>query len=687
MPKERRLITSALPYTNNVPHVGNIVGSHLPADIFARYCRLSGHDTVFIGGTDEHGTATEIAAQIHNLTPKELCDFFYKIHKEIYDWFGISYDNFSRTSKDVHHRTTQEFFKAVYKKGFISEEELDLPFCLKCERQLADRYIIGTCPYCSHGNARGDQCEKCGNLLEPAKLKNPHCAVCRTNNIEFRKSKHLFIRLDKLSTKIEKWVKSNKQLRSQVKNLALGWINEGLKPRCITRDLKWGIPVPLKGYEEKVFYVWFEAPIGYISSTREWSEKKWKQYWTGKSKLYHFLGKDNIAFHTIFFPGMLIANGNYNLPYNVVGLQYLNYEGGKVSKSQGFGVFCENLPSAGLEPDYWRFYLSFLIPETRDTEFSWKEFQERINTELVSNLGNFINRTMTFTHSKYQGIAPKAIFGKKEKSFLNKIAKRSKNTRKLLEDVKLREALEEILMISHDSNKFFQDNEPWKNPEKSKPIILACLNTCKTLGLLLMPYLPASSSKILKMLNADDKDWKKLDALAIKQGMKLNKSELLFRNLEDKEIEHLKNKCSKVTEYFVERKKEVEEMKKKPEVPNKEELDTCEACDTVPFEQFKQLDIRVGKIIKAQPHPNADKLYVLLVDLGHYGEDRQVVAGLRQHYKMEELMGKNVVMVTNLQPAVIRGIESNGMLLASVNKNKVSLLQPDKDMVLGAKVR
>lgn len=686
MPKEKRLITSALPYTNNVPHVGTIVGSHLPADIFARYCRASGYDTVFIGGTDEHGTATEIAAQQNNLTPKELCDFFYKVHKEIYDWFNISYDNFSRTSKQIHYKTTQEFFKEVYKKGFIIEQELDLPFCLKCERQLADRYIVGTCPYCSHDAAKGDQCEKCGSLLEPLKLKNPHCSVCNSNNIEFRKSKHLFIQLDKLSSKIEKWVKSNKQLRSQVKNLALGWINEGLKPRCITRDLKWGVPVPLKGYENKLLYVWFEAPIGYISSTREWSEKKWKQYWMGKAKIYNFLGKDNIAFHTIFFPGMLIANGKYNLPYNVVGLQYLNYEGSKISKSKGFGVFCENLPSAGLEPDYWRFYLSFLIPEVRDTEFLWKEFQERVNTELVGNLGNFINRTLTFTNSKYDGIVPKAVLGKKEKLFLAKITKSSKKARQLLESVKLREALEEILSISHESNKFFQDNEPWKDSEKSKPVVLACLNASRILGLLLMPYLPAASKKILLMLNSNESDWKKLDSLTIKPGMKLNKPELLFRKLEEKDIHELKKKCSKVTEYFVERKKEASEMKKKQE-SGVVELDTCEACDTLPFEEFKKMDMHVGKIIKVEPHPNADKLYVLLVDLGHYGEDRQVVAGLRQHYKMEELLGRNVIMIVNLQPAVIRGIESNGMLLAASNKDKVCLLQPDKDIVLGAKVR
>ncbi|MBS3134738.1 methionine--tRNA ligase [Candidatus Woesearchaeota archaeon] len=340
MKKERRLVTAALPYVNNIPHLGNIVGSHLPADIFARYCRLNKYDTIFIGGTDEHGTPIEVAAIKNNTTPQKLADFYYKKHKEIYDWFNFSYDNFSRTSKEIHHKTTQEFLKKVYANGYIKKGELEIPYCKNCNIYLADRYIEGICPVCSYQNARGDQCEKCGKILDPIDLHKPRCVICNKDNIIFRKVKHLFLDLTKLSKRLEKWINTNKVWRQQVKSIALAWIKEGLKPRCITRNLKWGIKVPFKGYEELVYYVWAEAAIGYISSTKEWNKNKWEDYWKGKnSKIYHFIGKDNIPFHTILFPAELIAHGGYNLPYNVVGLQYLNYEGGKFSKSKQHGVF------------------------------------------------------------------------------------------------------------------------------------------------------------------------------------------------------------------------------------------------------------------------------------------------------------------------------------------------------------
>ncbi|MBI5871885.1 methionine--tRNA ligase, partial [archaeon] len=396
MPKEIRLITAALPYTNNVPHLGHIAGSHLPADIFARFSRAMGHNTLFIGGTDEHGTTSEIAAQKYNIHPKELCDFFYKIHNEIYRWFEISYDNFSRTSRPIHYKTTIEIAARIKKNGFIIEQKIKTPFCKACNRELADRYIEGKCPNCSYEKAKGDQCEQCGELLEPTRLIAPCCVVCKSKNILFEDKSHLFLELKKLSKKIETWLKNNKQIRTQVKSIAFSWINKGLKPRCITRSLNWGIPVPFRGYEHLKFYVWLDAPIGYISATKEHT-KKWKLYWQNpKARIYHFLGKDNIPFHTIFWPGILIADGTYNLPYNVIGLQYLNYEGRKFSKSNNWGVFCENLPDAGLPAEYWRFYLAFLIPEAKDMEFFWTELQARVDTELVGIFSNFIHRTLVF---------------------------------------------------------------------------------------------------------------------------------------------------------------------------------------------------------------------------------------------------------------------------------------------------
>ncbi len=552
MKKEKRLITSALPYTNNVPHIGNIVGSHLPADIFARYCRMLGHDTVFIGGTDEHGTASEIAAFKYGITPAELCNLFYKIHKKIYDWMEISYDNFSQTSRAIHHKTTQEFLKKIWDNGFIIEKTLELPFCLGCKRQLSDRYIEGTCPCCGYDKARGDQCESCSKLLDPVKLKEPSCAVCKSTNIEFKEIKHLFFDLEKLAPRLEEWINSSTHWREQVKALALGWINEGLKPRCITRDLKWGVKVPFKGYESLVFYVWVDAPIGYISSTKEWNPKKWKTYWQKKgSKIYHFIGKDNIPFHTIFFPGMLMANGEYNLPYNVVGLQYLNYEGSKFSKSHNHGVFCENLPECGLDADYWRFYLAFIIPEIRDTEFMWKEFQERVNTELMGNFGNFVNRTLSFVQNKYGSVLPSGKLSAKDRKFVKEVEAEIKNYLLKMENVNLREGIESLLRISAMGNKYFQDNEPWKDAERAKPVIYVCSNLCNILGILFEPFLPATSKRINAMMDAGKMKFN-AKALQLKPGHKIGKVEILFRKLEDKQIEELKQKTSKITEFFTE---------------------------------------------------------------------------------------------------------------------------------------
>lgn len=673
MHKEKRLITAALPYTNNVPHLGNMVGSHFPADVFARYCRLAGHDTVFIGGTDEHGTASEIAAQQHGISPQELCDFFYNIHKEIYDWFEISYDNFSRSSKEIHHETSNEFLKKVYKNGYISEKKIKLPYCLSCKRELADRYIEGTCPKCKYENARGDQCENCGTLLDPERLLHARCKACGSIKIEFKEVQHLFLDLEKLSPKIENWLKKNKQLRPQVKNLALAWIRDGLKPRCITRNLKWGIQVPIKGYEQYVWYVWAEAPLAYISSTKEWNKTKWKQYWINpKAKIYHFVGKDNIPFHTIFFPGLLLAHKKFNLPYNVVGVQYLNYERGKFSKSSNRGVFCENLPHANLSPEYWRYYMAYLIPETKDTEFLWSDFQDKINSELVANLGNFVNRTVTFTNKNFESQVPTPSFIGKDKKFLKGIEKQTKLILSLYEKVELRMTIEEIMKLSAMGNKYFQENEPWKNPSRANTIVYICLNLSKILALLVQPYLPTTSKKILAMVNNKETDFKTLTKLTLKPKQKIKSAELLFTKIEDTKIIELKEKTSKVTNYF--KKEEKQTMPStKPETEQ-----------PIPFSDWEKMKFKIGTILKVDPHPNADRLYVLQIDLGT--EKRQIVAGIRQHYKVEELLNKQIVVFTNLQPATIRGVESHGMLLAADSDGKLIILSPEKPAKSGSRV-
>ena len=681
MVKEKRLITAALPYTNNVPHLGNLAGSHYPADVFARYCRLAGHDTVFIGGTDEHGTASEIAAQKFGITPKELCDFFYKIHKEIYDWFEISYDNFSRTSRPIHHDTSNEFLKIIYKNGYISEKIIKVPFCLNCQRELADRFIGGQCPNCSYDKARGDQCEQCGTMLDSEKLIKPKCLVCDKENIQFNNVKHLFLDLEKLSPKIEKWLKTNKQIRPQVKNLAMGWINEGLKPRCITRNLKWGINVPIKGFEQFVWYVWAEAPIGYISSTKEWNKTKWKNYWLEpKAKIYNFIGKDNIPFHTIFFPGMLLAHKDINLPYNVVGLQYLNYERGKFSKSQNRGIFCENLPKLNLSVDYWRYYLAYLVPETKDTEFLWDDFKDKINSELVGNFGNFVNRNLTFTNKNFSGIVPKPTLNVKDKKFIKEINDQIKVILSQYEKIEIRSSMDEIMKLSAMGNKYFQDNEPWKDLERAKTVIYISVNLSRIVGLLIQPFIPSSSKRLLQMLNVDDNSFKEINKFTIQANHKINLPSLLFNKIEDKDIEELKEKTSKVTEYFL---KEEKTMQKK-EIKIETKVEHKPIKPIIQFTDFEKLDLRVGKIIRAEAHPNADKLCVLQVDFGDH--KRQIVAGIKLHYKLEDLINKKITVVVNLQPTSLRGVESQGMLLAASDKDNVVLITPEKDISKGSRV-
>ncbi len=548
--KNKRLISAALPYINNVPHLGHIVGSHLPADIFARYCRAKGHETLFIGGTDENGSTSEIAALKLNVSLEKFSDKLYEEHKKIYDWFEISYDNFSRTSREIHHKTVKDFFKVIYKKGFIKKDKMKVFYSPKDNMFLPDRYVVGECPKCGYEYANGDQCEKCTSVLDSFQLKNPK-SIISGGKIEIRETEHLFLKLDSLSPKLKKWIESQKYFREQVKGLAMGWINEGLKPRCITRDLKHGVKVPLKEFENKVFYVWFDAPIGYVSSTKE-KTKEWKKYWEDKnSEVYNFLGKDNIPFHTIFWPGMIIAHGEFNLPKNVIGLQYLNYEGKKFSKSKGVGVFCERLPELNLEADVWRHYLTQIIPETGDSEFKWKDFQERVNSDLIGNYANYANRVLNFIYTKMEGKIVK--YSQKEletidKELLKTIQEKRKVIEELMEKSELRKAYSEILKLSSEGNKYINDSEPWKiikeNPKRANDIFYISTFLLKNLALLFAPYLPKTSEKIWKQLNLSGNPnsigaWEEGKKDFGKEH-KINKPELLFKRIEDKEVEEYK---------------------------------------------------------------------------------------------------------------------------------------------------
>ncbi len=669
---ERILVTCALPYVNNVPHIGNIAGSHLPADIFSRMCRLAGFDIVFIGGSDEHGTPAEVTAERLGVTPAELSDFYYKVHADIYRWFDISYDNFSRTSLLLHHKTTLDFFEKIYENGYIGEGVLRLPYCKKCARVLPDRYVEGVCPRCEYAHARGDQCERCSALLNPEDLKSPRCAIC-AETPQIQDSKHLFLNLDKLEGKLRKWIEGKKgKWTEQVVSMSLGWLNEGLKPRSITRDIKWGVRVPLKGYEDKVFYVWFDAPIGYVSSTKEWAERRgepdlWKEYWQNdNAKIYNFVGKDNIPFHTIFWPGILIARGGYSLPYRVAGLQYLNYEGDKISKSKGFGVFCENLPETGVSSDIWRYYLTLLIPETNDTEWKWKEFQERVNNELVANLGNFIHRTLHFIDTKFDGTIPKPG-GLRETDKLLVTAGRDKyspEVRNLIFDIRFRDALRKVFEFSDDANRYFQVNEPWKlikeDKERAGAVLYVCAQLCYQLAVLLSPFMPKSSAKIFEILNVEHGTLEDLGKEKVAPGLRINKPEPLFPKLDDKTISRLRKLTSKVTKY------EERIMKK------------------VSYEDFSKLELRVATVLDVEDVKGADKLYRLKIDVG--GETKHIVAGVAELYSKKELVGKRIVVVNNLEPAVIRGVKSEGVLLAAVDGDVISIVSPDKEVPSGSKV-
>jgi len=552
--KETRLITAALPYINNVPHLGHIVGSHLPADIFARFCRLRGYKTIFVGGTDEHGSTSEIAAAQAGVDVAKFGTALHAIHKRIYEWFKISYDNFSRTPNGIHYETTQAFFKKVFENGYIAKKTIKVFYSPKDQRFLPDRYITGTCPKCGYERATGDQCEKCTSVLEPTQLISPR-SVISGDVLELRETEHLFLCLDRLSPKLEDWIKASSGWRSQVTGIALGWIRDGLRERCITRDLKHGVPVPLEGMEGKVFYVWFDAPIGYISFTRELLPESWEDIWRGKnSRVFHFLGKDNIPFHTIFWPGMLIANGTYNLPSQIIGLQYLNYEGTKFSKSQKNGVFCEKLPEAGIIPDILRGALTPMIPETGDTEFKWEEFQRRVNSDLIGNFGNLINRTINFIYKRLDGEVSRPAdeaMREPDKILLAGIRERAARITELMEAVKIREAFAEMLALANDGNKFFDDTKPWTEIKTDKVrashILFLCASLCRTLAILSKPYLPDTSDRILYQLNLQpvkDGDWDSAAEMLAGPSHKVNPPEVLFARLDEAALQAFKDKVT-----------------------------------------------------------------------------------------------------------------------------------------------
>ena len=655
---KKRLITSALPYVNNIPHLGNLM-QVLSADVFARFCRSRGYETMYICGTDEYGTASETRALQEGVTPRELCDRYHEIHKAIYKWFNIDFDYFGRTSTPLQTEIVQALFKACDDNGYIVEKESEQLYCPECKRFLADRFVSGTCPHCGYDGARGDQCEKCGTLLDPTELIEPKCSVCGSTPV-LRKTKNLYLNLPKILPLLDEWMKKASVEGFWAKNaiqITSSWIRDGLQERCITRDLKWGIPVNKPGYEDKVFYVWFDAPIGYISITAN-KTKDWEYWWRDpeNTELFQFIGKDNIPFHTVVFPSTLLASKEkWTMLYHMSSTEYLNYEGGKFSKSKGIGIFGNDVEETGIPADVWRFYMFYNRPEKSDFTFTWLDFQEKVNKELIGNLSNLVNRTLTFVKRFYDG---NLGAGSLDDSLCKEIKEKEEAITAALEKADERDAIRLIFELSDIGNKAFQDGEPWKvrkeDPEKAAVLLRTLMYLIRDLAIMITPYMPTTGDRILSFISADGMKW---DSVGSFEGnLEVKDPELLFQKLEDDRINELRERYSGSQSERMEREKKEEEKM--------EENAKTESMESLADQFARKVILKVSKIVNVEKHPGGDKLFILTLDCGEE-EPRTIVSSIVPFYKAEELLGRNIVLVSNLKPANFRGVKSRGMLLAA----------------------
>jgi methionyl-tRNA synthetase len=675
---KRHTVTAALPYANGPIHIGHLAGCYLPADIYVRYLRSKGEDVKFICGSDEHGVPITIKAKKEGITPQQVVDKYHKIMGDSFDEFGISFDIFSRTTSKIHHETASEFFKTLYNKGVFKEEITEQYFDEKANQFLADRYIIGTCPNCGNENAYGDQCERCGSTLNATDLINPRSTLSGEKPV-LKKTKNWFLPLDKMQPKIEAYIDSHKDWKPNVFGQCKSWLKAGLQPRAMTRDLDWGVKVPIDGAENKVLYVWFDAPIGYISATKELlKNQEWEKYWKDKeTKLVHFIGKDNIVFHCIIFPAMLMAEGSYILPENVPANEFLNLEGEKISTSRNWAVWLhEYLSDFKDKQDALRYTLCANAPESKDNDFTWKDFQAKNNNELVAILGNFINRTLVLTHKYYNGKVPVAAeYTKTDILLLEEMSKFPAKISASIEQYRFREALGELMNLARSGNKYLADNEPWiliKTDEKRVQTIMnLSLQIAANLTVLMEPFLPFASKKLGAMLNLN-KDLKWNDATRtdlLLAGHQINSSSLLFEKIEDDAIlaQIQKLEDSKMIN-------QVETNKTTTESPVSP---TPIVKPDISFEEFSKMDIRVGTILEAERVPKTDKLMKLLIDTGI--DKRTVVSGIAAYYKPEDIIGQQVSVLVNLAPRKIKNIESRGMILMAENsKGELSFVLPDK---------
>ncbi|MFP4374206.1 MAG: methionine--tRNA ligase [Spirochaetaceae bacterium] len=663
---KKRLVTSALPYVNNIPHLGNLI-QVLSADVFARYCRLAGYETLYICGTDEYGTATETRAREEGITPRELCTRYYTVHDEIYRWFNISFDKFGRTSTPKHTEITQHIFWKLYENGYIKEHTIEQLYSEESQMFLADRYVRGTCPHCGYEDARGDQCESCGKLLDPADLINPRSEIDNSTPV-MKKTNHLYIDLPGIRPRLEEWVKTASVKGQWARNavqMTQAWIRDGLKERGITRDLRWGIPVPLEGFQDKVFYVWFDAPIGYVSITMNLTDD-WEAWWRDpeNTELVQFVGKDNIPFHTVIFPSSLIGTGEtWTMLHTMSSSEYLNYEGGQFSKSRGIGVFGTDARDTGIPADVWRFYIFYNRPETSDFTFTWDDFQEKTNGELIGNLANLVNRTLTFLYKNYGGTVVPIDEKKMDsswKSFWEEVRGIEEQITGHLEFAQLRDAFRKVFQISSLGNRVFQAAEPWKtkdsDPEATKTLLSHLVYLLRDLSILISPYVPDTAQRIASFIGAPKADWKDLGRL---EGLSaVSRPDILFSQLTDELVGEMRERFSGSQ---AERK-----VREGLAAGGESSAGAADAgAPTDPAEEFvSKVDLRAARIVSVERHPKADKLYVETIDDGETSE-RVIVSGLVPYYAADELSGRTVILVNNLKPAKLRGVKSQGMLLAA----------------------
>ncbi len=679
-PKKRYTLTAALPYTNGPIHIGHLAGVYVPADIFARYKRLQGHDVAFICGSDEHGVAISMKARKEGITPKEVIDTYDAIIRKSFEDFGISFDNYSRTSRDIHHKTAQDFFTKLYEQNDFIEETSEQLFDSEANMFLADRFVTGTCPKCQNPEAYGDQCEKCGSSLNATDLINPKSTLSGATP-SLKSTTHWYLPLDKSEAFLRNWILEDhkEDWKSNVYGQCKSWIDDGLRPRAVTRDLDWGIKVPLESADGKVLYVWFEAPIGYISSTKEWADKKgidWEPYWKDENtSLIHFIGKDNIVFHCIIFPALLKAHGDYILPENVPANEFLNLEGQKLSTSKNWAVWLhEYLEDFEGMQDALRYVLTINAPETKDNDFTWDDFQARVNNELVSVYGNFINRVVVLSQKYYDGIVPEAgLLSDEDQQVLQQLQEAPSAIEKSLDRYRFREAAGLLMGVARLGNKYLADHEPWKliksDPERVKTIMNVALQLTAGLAYLSEPFLPFSTEKLKKMLNLktieNPFEHLKSTSVLVSAGQNLGTSELLFRKIEDAEIQNQLDKLKSTEKDST--------IMQEPQKP------------AINYDTFSSLDLRVGTILSAEKMPKADRLLVLKVDTGL--DQRTIVSGIAEHFSPEEVVGKKVCVLMNLEPRKLRGVESQGMLLmATDSEGKLSFMSPEDAVAAGSAI-